>query len=223
MNELARRIARIDAHHRFFAGIAFALLGFVLAHGRSWSMRGLVAWDTFAFVSLALSWTCIVFGEAKAGTQAARLQDSSRTAIFFFVVAAACASLVAVGILLGPAKGLSGTALAKHIALAAVTVILSWGITHTVFTLHYAHIFHNADDSGHRAKQGDGLEFPGKEQPGFMDFAYFSFVVGMTCQVSDVQVTSQRIRRLVLMHGVLSFAFNTIILALTVNLGSTVL
>jgi uncharacterized membrane protein len=99
--------------------------------------------------------------------------------------------------------------------LAIVTITLSWTFIHAIFALHYAHDYYG---SGHRA---NGLQFPGDDQPDYWDFAYFSFVVGMTFQVSDVAVTNRAIRRLVVAHGILSFAFNTAILALTVNLASS--
>lgn len=91
---------------------------------------------------------------------------------------------------------------------------------HTVFGMHYAHNFYG--DSENRAAR-HGLDFPGEPDPDYRDFTYFSFVIGMTCQVSDVQVTSREMRRLVLIHGVLSFVFNTVILALTVNIVSSLL
>jgi len=100
--------------------------------------------------------------------------------------------------------------------LGGLAVAASWTLTHTTFSFRYAHLFYGDAD----ADPGDdgGLAFPGEPAPDYWDFLYFSFVIGMTCQVSDVQVTSHRIRRLALAHGVLSFLFNTIILALAVNL-----
>ena len=97
----------------------------------------------------------------------------------------------------------------------------SWSLMHTVFALHYAHIYYRKDDDDVGAEDDGGLQFPGETEPGFMDFSYFSFVIGMTCQVSDVQVTSRRIRKLALIHGVLSFVFNTAILALSINIISS--
>ncbi len=183
-------------------------------------MRILVAWNAFAFVFLALAWVSIIFGNPQRLVHAAQLQDSSRTAIFLFVVGGAFASLLAVGLLLGAAKGLVRGPLAEHIIIAALTVVLSWCLMHTVFTLHYAHIFYVASDNAPLETDGAGLDFPQEKHPDYLDFAYFSFVVGMTCQVSDVQITSRRIRRIALVHGVLSFIFNTVILALSINLAS---
>jgi uncharacterized membrane protein len=91
-------------------------------------------------------------------------------------------------------------------------------IVPTVFSLRYAHKFYGDHPDEGRDEIAGGLDFPGKDQrPDYLDFAYFSFVIGMTFQVSDVQITSRDFRSLVLLHGVLSFAFNTVILALTIN------
>lgn len=107
------------------------------------------------------------------------------------------------------------------VGLAALTVVSSWLLVHTVLALHYAHVsYHVAEEA--RGKPPDaGLIFPATPQPDFLDFAYFSFVIGMTFQVSDVQITSRRLRRIVLLHGLLSFWFNTVIFALSINLASS--
>ncbi|MGH8575840.1 MAG: DUF1345 domain-containing protein [Gammaproteobacteria bacterium] len=84
-------------------------------------------------------------------------------------------------------------------------------------TLHYAHLFYSSTARRPPPHNDRGLDFPGEPNPDYLDFAYFAFVIGMTCQVSDVQVTSQSMRKLVLLHGVLSFGFNTLILALSIN------
>src|SRR5712691_7861694 len=139
MNSFVRRIVSVDAHHRLLVGIVVALLVFAVGGGMTLWMRILVGWNAFAFVTLALAWVCIIRGNAQALVQTAQLQDSSRRAIFLFVVGGAFASLLAVGLLLGTAKGLVKGALAENISMAALTVFLSWCLTHTVFALHYAH------------------------------------------------------------------------------------
>ena len=104
------------------------------------------------------------------------------------------------------------------LCFAAPAVLASWLLIHTVFTLHYAHVFYRSKQEADVEGLGGGLIFPGGDKPEYEDFAYFSFVVGMTCQVSDVNVTSCSMRRLTLLHGLLSFVFNTAILALTINI-----
>jgi uncharacterized membrane protein len=141
-------------------------------------------------------------------------------AIFVFVLLAAVASLFAVAILIGEAKGLSKAILIGHLLLAGGTVVSSWVLVHTVFTMHYAHAYYSKSDDDEESSEGEGVEFPNEKEPDFLDFAYFSFVIGMTCQVSDVQISGRGIRRLALVHGLLSFVFNTVILALTINLSS---
>ena len=96
-------------------------------------------------------------------------------------------------------------------------MVLSWVLIHTIFTLRYAHIFYDNNKEKPEIHAG-GLEFPEDAKPDYLDFAYFSFVLGMTFQVSDVQVTSKRLRRLALLHGILAFGYNTIMIALTINL-----
>jgi uncharacterized membrane protein len=100
--------------------------------------------------------------------------------------------------------------------LATTTIALSWAFIHTFFALHYAHDFYGE----HGAKQG-GLNFPGDDEPDYWDFVYFSFVIGMTSQVSDVTVTSKPIRQTVAAHGIVSFFFNVTLLALTVNIAAS--
>jgi uncharacterized membrane protein len=120
-------------------------------------------------------------------------------------------------VLISVHKGESRGHLTVHLLLTLLTVISSWMLVHTVFGLRYAHAFYGDSDQPGVHQHAGGLIFPGDRPPDYFDFAYFSFVVGMTCQVSDVQITSRRMRRLTLVHSVLSFGFNTIILALLIN------
>ena len=132
----------------------------------------------------------------------------------------ACAALFAVAFLIRHSK--PEQHLTIHLLLALVTVVLSWLLMHAVFGLRYAHNFYGDSDTDAR-KHAGGLNFPRERWPDYRDFAYFSYVIGMTCQVSDVQVTSRKMRRLVLLHGILAFGFNTVILALTINTVSSLL
>lgn len=180
-----------------------------------------ISWDLFALTSLTLAWAGMLVHGAKARVQNASQQDSSRATIASCLIIAALASLAAAGTLLGKAKilhdqNVTGFAVSSHVILAATTVILSWTLVHTLLAIHYAHLFYSPADN-------DGLEFPSEKAPDFFDFAYFSFVIGMTFQVSDVQITSREVRRVVLMHSLLSFAFNTVIVAFSINLATTLL
>ena len=101
--------------------------------------------------------------------------------------------------------------------LAIATVVLSWAFIHTIFALHYAHDFYG------KGQRATGLKFPGDDKPDYWDFMYFSFVIGMTFQVSDVAVTNKWIRRSVVAHGILSFFYTTTVVALTVNMAASAL
>jgi len=145
----------------------------------------------------------------------ARAQDLSRLFIFCFVVTAACVALLAVAVLIKVHHAEINAGFNWYVLLALGTVSLSWALLQTVYSLHYAHVYYG--DSDEDTIPDQGLVFPTDEPPDYLDFAYFSFVIGMTCQVSDVQVKSKRMRRTTLLHGIISFGFNTIILALLIN------
>ena len=217
INAIIRRISLFDAHHRLFWSLVVSAAVYIVTIGRLHLATQLIAlWDAYSLSSLLLSGIFIFRADPSIVRKTVRLQDSSRTFIFFFVVFAAVASLLAVGFVLGPSKGLPHEAQLMHIGLSVVAVICSWLLVHTVFALRYAHIFYGSKEDEVEKRHG-GLEFPDTKDPDYLDFVYFSYVIGMTCQVSDVQIASRRLRRIALLHGVLSFGFNTIILALSIN------
>ncbi len=219
LNRLTRLLGvltRLDSHHRVFISAVFAAIVLAVAsRGLPLTARIAVTWTAFAGALLILAWGVILTGDPTAVRRSAVLQDAGRRLIFALVLLASCGSLWIVWTLLALARGQSGGAYAFYMTLAPVSVVFSWCLVHTLFALRYAHIYYGAGEA-HGTHHG-GLEFPGDHVPDFMDFAYYSFVVGMTAQVSDVPVTSRRLRRLTLLHGVISFAFNTVILALTIN------
>ena len=210
----------LDAHHRVITACIVGVVVFLGLNGRfTFPTQLVLTWDAFALTMLALAWIVIGTKDPYDARRNARLQDSSATFLFVLVISAATASLFAVGLLLAIAKKLSPAELAAYIALAVTAVFFSWMLVHTIFTLRYAHIyFQNARHVEREEISGD-IIFPGKSSsPDYLDFAYFSFVIGMTCQVSDVQIASRNVRRLALVHGLISFAFNTAILAIFVNI-----
>jgi uncharacterized membrane protein len=140
-----------------------------------------------------------------------------RLALLLLVTAAACASIFAIGFLLSETKGLPMTMVVLHVALSALTIVSSWLLVHTVFALEYAHNYYH-DTHIKSKQQSPYLNFPCENDPDYWDFLYFSFVIGMTSQVSDVQITSRLMRRLALLHGIISFFFNTSILAMSINI-----
>jgi uncharacterized membrane protein len=221
---MIRLLKNLDAHERAVAALAAAAVVLVATWGRvSHEVQLVLVWDGFALTAIVLAWIRILTSEALTVVRAAKLQDTNRVTIFLFVVAAAVASLFAVASLLAKAKEFHGPVFRDHVLLAVATVGCSWVLMHTIFTLHYAHSYYRRNDLDPQSETGSGLQFPGDEQPDFLDFAYFSFVVGMTFQVSDVQISSRQIRRFVLVHGFLSFVFSTVILALAINLASGLL
>lgn len=148
----------------------------------------------------------------------AREIDPRTWVLTLLVVAAATVSLFALGFTLQKPPNETVPAMAERLLLAGLTVMASWTLVHTSFALHYAHHFYGDGPAPGAADDRGGLAFPGDQLPDYWDFLYFSFVIGMTCQVSDVQVTSRAMRRQTLLHGVLAFFFNTVVLALAVNL-----
>jgi len=214
-------LSRIDAHHRLMVSVGVALVCFFSFFGHlQWGKHLILTWDAFALCLLALAWARILTARPEAVLRTARLQHSARKWIFLFVLAAACASLAAVFFLLPSTKALSATNAGGQIVLALATVLLSWALIHTLFALQYAYFYY----CRHPAGAGTALIFPeGKGEPDYCDFAYFSFIIGMTSQVSDVQIGSKEVRRWALLHGLISFAFNTAVLALGINVVSGLL
>lgn len=148
----------------------------------------------------------------------AQRQDESRLAILILVIAAACTSVLAIVFVLNDKKGISTLLLTLHLTLSVMTIVGSWLLVHTMFALHYAHCYYRDDRDTASEGNAGGLDFPSDNEPDYWDFLYFSFVIGMTGQVSDVATTSRSMRRLALLHGVLSFFFNTVILAMSINI-----
>ncbi|MEJ0046200.1 MAG: DUF1345 domain-containing protein [Rhodospirillales bacterium] len=216
----ARRI--LLGHRRLFvaAAIGFAAL---LAAPAAWDTRtqGIFAWDVGALALLLLS-AVLFLGAAPAAMEAnAVAQEEGEWTLFWLVVAGVAVSFTAVIGEFGSMKGAAGAARDMKVTLVAVTLLLSWLLTHTQFALRYAHEFYTRTNKS--PTLDGGLEFPKQSLPDYWDFFYFAAVLGMTFQVSDVQITSRKLRRLATLHGLLSFMFNTVIVALMVNLAAGLL
>jgi len=208
------RLESVRARPRLFlsAGLALAIY-LVLPAVLAPATRFIIGWDVGTAAFLAATLTMMLRASIERMRGRAALQDSGRWTILALTVAAVGISLLALGYELHEAKGLPPASAGWRVGLAMLTVVLSWSFTHTMFAMHYAHEYY-------RDKKPSGLLFPGDHPPDYIDFMYYAFVVGMTCQVSDVQVTGPGLRRLTLVHGVLSFFFNTVILALAINLAA---
>lgn len=177
----------------------------------------ILGWDALAFSflgSMILTW---FQHQPEDIRKQAALDDEGRGAISFLVVLAAAASVWAVGAELSLAKDAHGFMKLIHIVLAFMTVVASWLMVQLIFSLHYAHEYYGVDDDDGARDEG-GLEFPGKEEPDYWDFLYFSVCIGVACATADVNIASKGLRRLSTIHCLVAFAFNTVIVALTINL-----
>lgn len=205
----------LDSHQRLTISFVLAVISFFILSAYFEILIALAgAWNVFALTDITLAWRTILKKNAKETVQNAKLQDSSRSTILIFMIVTALMSLIAISLLLKLAKHSTGFSVDVILAFALFTVVISWTLVHTVFAIHYAHLYYAYTEGGHKG----GLEFPKETNPAFADFAYYSFVVGMTFQVSDVQVTSKKLRKLTLIHGLISFLFNTFILAVAINI-----
>ncbi len=173
--------------------------------------RVLMGWDSGIAIYLMLIAGVMSRTDVASIRKRAALEDEGAIFIMLLSVIATFASLVAILFALTGAKQ-AGVGTAVWLAIA--TILLSWAFVHTIFSFHYAHEYYGERRDG----QIGGLDFPGDTKPDYRDFLYFSLVIGMTSQVSDVVITSKVIRRMVAGHGVLSFFFNLVVLALTVNM-----
>ncbi len=176
----------------------------------------MISWDAFSLSMIILSWITFSITKSQQIREQAKAQDSSRILIFITVLVSTFASFLAVLLLLISKKDFKTTE-ALHLSVAIAGMLFSWFLIHTIFTFRYAHIFYG-DNKDKPDTHAGGLEFPNDKKPDYLDFAYFSFVLGMTFQVSDVDITSKRLRRFSLLHSILAFIFNTVMIALTINI-----
>jgi uncharacterized membrane protein len=218
LTKLSVGLAKLNAVHRLLIGVSLAVPSYFLLIwlGIKPVTGIMMSWDIFSLLMIITIWT-IFFNipENKINILAQR-EDESRTVIFFIVVISLLLSLFGIVILLNntSAKWINPS---LHEPVSLLSVALSWIMLHTIFTIHYAHLYYD-DDNQQIGVCTEGIDFPGDKKPDYLDFAYFSFVIGMTFQVSDATISDRKIRRLVLVHSVLSFLFNTIIVALTISL-----
>jgi uncharacterized membrane protein len=200
------------------------LVGLATGFGLVWlapqmvaSTRLIIGWDAVSLTFLGLmGWHILDHTPTDIRAQAA-IDDEGRGFILALVLAAAAASVWAISLELSQAKEAHGLMKAGHVTLGFVTVILSWFMVQVIFALHYAHEYYGVDeDDG--ARDAEGIEFPGHEPPDYWDFLYFSVVIGVACATADANIASKGLRRISTVHCLIAFAFNTIIVALTINL-----
>lgn len=208
-------LARLRAWHRLLVATALGLLAVALLSRELRETRLLAGWLTGAMAYLVVVW----WGVGRLDAAQTRLRASSfdpgTAALYALVVATSWVSLGGVLMVTDAAKALAGVERWSHIGLALAALAATWLLIQTVYALRYARRFYG-EDAG-------GLVFPGGAAPSYFDFAYFSAVIGMTSQVADVGISRPHMRRLVLAHGLISFAFNLMVVALTLNLVASAL
>jgi uncharacterized membrane protein len=187
--------------------------------GLSWSSSAIIGWDAVCVAFLFLT-TPVMVGQDSASMSAkAASQDEGQGVILGLVIIATAASLAAVAAELSLARAADGAEKIMRVGLAAVTVAVSWAMMQLIFALHYAHGYYasRATPENPDAVAG-GLDFPGDEDPDYWDFVHFSVVIGVASQTADIAFTAKSLRRTGTLHGVAAFVFNTIVVALTINL-----
>jgi uncharacterized membrane protein len=198
---------------------SFLLAGIVAVFLPSWfhwATRLLCLWDVVMICFLGLTWRAMFRATPEMTCKSALQEDEGRLAILSLITIAACISVLAIGFI-PHEKGVINLVLILRLGVAISTIIGSWLLVHTIFAQHYARIYYQGDKTLSERKLS-GLDFPGEMEPDYWDFLYFSFIIGMTGQVSDVNVTSRQMRRLSLLQGILAFFFNTTILAISINI-----
>jgi uncharacterized membrane protein len=215
MTSWSERLSTITGPVRVMWAAAAGLSAGLAALPLQGMARGLVGWCVGAVVFLALSWWLAATFDAKRCRARAQSMDDPNVLILVIMLAIAAVSVGVIVMMLHEVRKLEDVERAAHIALSVVSLSFAWLLIHTVYAFHYAHRYYQEENNDQTSVAG--LDFPGKRDPDYLDFLYYSFVVGMTCQVSDVQVTSREMRRLTLVHSVLSFAFNMLVLALSIN------
>lgn len=211
-------LKKFRAVHRLLLSIGLALIVFAILVVAKLELvlAVILGWNSFTLFMVIISWITFFSTSSRQLAISANVQDESRYVIFIIVIISVAIMLFGTFALIQNTEdGLMGRGL--HIATTLTSVFLSWCLLHTMYTLRYAHLYYS-ESMDNPTSHPCGLAFPKNTNPDYLDFAYFPFVIGMTFQVSDVQITSSEIRRFALLHGLISFVFNTIIVALTINI-----
>jgi uncharacterized membrane protein len=205
------RVERFTA--RTQAGVAIligAVAGVITVLVGSLALGTLVGLDVATAVYMTWVWSAIWWLDADESARIAQREDPTRTAAHVMLLSAAVVSLVAVGFVIGGAAKLTGAAELQRVGLGLASVVLAWGLVHTIFTLRYAQMYY--------AGSPGGVDFNTHARPAFSDFAYLALTIGMTFQVSDTDLHTNEFRRTALRHALLSYVFGVGIVATTINL-----
>lgn len=213
---------QLKARPRLFISVLAGLLVFMLLPGwlaQHLVTRLIVTWNGGVCLYLALCAIMISRSSHEQMRKRAILEDEGQLVILTLVILSAIASLVAIVGELAVAKESHHMLKALHIALAGFTLISSWFFTHTMFAMHYAHDYYLPETQA----RPPSLTFPAEILPDYLDFLYFSFVIGTSGQTADIAFASRAMRRIGLVHCVLAFFFNTTVLALTINIAASLI
>ena len=206
----------------FVCTILGVAIGLVLPQHMRVATRALIAWNIAVLCYLAGAARLIAKADSLTVRERAKIIDEGRLTILLLAIGVACASIGAIVLELGPVKEMTGWSKGLHLGLTVLTILDSWIFMHLTFAFHYAHEFYDECDldPSRRRKGRGGLHFPGKEDPNYVDFLYYAFVIGLASQTADVETTSRPMRLLTALHGTLAFFYNLAILGLTVNIAS---
>lgn len=206
--------ARHIVHHRsFYVALGVGALAATVASVTDRSATLSIGSDVFYGVYLLLVWGIDLHGTPADLRKKAASDDEGIIFIVLITFAALCSSLISIFELLNESRKPD----VLHLALSLGSAPLSWFFLHTIAASHYAHVYYGDPDGSGPLPEARGLKFPANDHPGPWEFIYFAFVIGMTAQVSDVQIESTAMRKLALAHGLASFFFNTMLIAVAVN------
>ena len=212
---MTKHFSKTTGLQRLAWGLAAGLTVATLPLPMSWEYQALLAWCAGLTVYLVLAWwLCLTF-DAQRTRERAQAQDEPSVVLVLVLLLANAVCVVAITVLMQQNRDLSGLDQALQVGLSAAALALSWFFIQTIFAFHYAHRYYFEEKQAE--PDGPGLNFPGGQAPDYFDFLYYAHVVGMTSQVADVQVTSREMRHITLVHSVLAFGFNMLILALSIN------
>ncbi len=199
---------------RLMLGLIIAAIVYYFSRHLPVYLTALITWNSFALSYLLVNWFLILSLPLTHLKRKAATEDGTTGFVFAMVLLFSAAGLLIVLLMLKA----DITSINKMVLtlLAIMGSMLSWALVHTFFTFHYAHLYYSP-------KSKKELDFPGDEEPDYLDFAYFSFVIGCTFQVSDVEITGKKFRRLVLLHGLLAFLLNTFVIALCISIISNLI
>ncbi|HUZ20239.1 MAG TPA: DUF1345 domain-containing protein [Acidimicrobiales bacterium] len=211
----AKRGAAHARSQLLIAAVPGLAAGILVSLPLPWQGAALVGWDVAAAIFLVRIWTSLWGLDARNVARVATREDPSRSVTDVLLILASLTCIVGVGFTLIHAARSKGVEVAAFLGLAVVSLVASWLIVHTVFTLRYARLYY--------AGTAGGISFNEEDQPVYSDFAYVAFTIGMTFQVSDTNIEDKLIRRTALRHALISYLFGAVLVAMTVNVGASLL